>query len=243
MPMHSVRKPWKICVSSDLRWVLSAYEVDNSLEGWRELALQFVLEWCEALSPIYRQESQTGGRPRDTDTYFARQALADFANSMKAQAAKEGKSRRLGSKAATSFHAQLKRKAVRGVSERYRVPTIGTIRNWLGEPVVTPEFMKQYHVSRLMLVARTKGASHRVYDYQYAWIAQSFFQPFDACGECPCVDKAVSQTAWVRSAVFCRIGDFSVEKTTHRFLGWPLHPRKSRKRFLPNCPVPILGRL
>jgi hypothetical protein len=133
-----------------LNWLISVYGIDNTLEGWRELALRFVLDYCQHFFPLYRPELQTGGRPLDHERYFAHEALVDLANKMKLDAVKERKSTRVGSKAVAAFHAQLngkRRKAIRGISEQYRGPAIGTLRNWLNIPLVSPEYIKRHDAS------------------------------------------------------------------------------------------------
>jgi hypothetical protein len=144
-----------------LKWLFSNYGVDNL----SDLGLRLISEYCDWFSPVYRPEPQTGGRPLDRDNYFAHQALFGFANAMKADATREGRSStRLGSKAATAFHNKhkgIRKTAIRGVSEHYQFPSSGTLRNWLSESVPAPEWVKQLD-ARAKIDAATRKAALRL---------------------------------------------------------------------------------
>jgi hypothetical protein len=140
-----------------LKWLFSNYGVDNL----SDLALRLIPEYCVWFFPVYRQEPETGGRPLDRERYFAREALVAIANEMKIVAAREGKSTRVGSKAAKAFHALLnskQRKHIRGLSTEYLGPEIGTLQNWLNKPVAPPELVKQLNAREKIAAAIRKAA-------------------------------------------------------------------------------------
>jgi hypothetical protein len=126
--------------------LLDSYGAENSMDGWRDVALQLAIAYHPAFKVTKEQRLPVSGRPIETGPWFNRQSV--LARKRKLQSQDPAKTR-IDAKAAREVHNDLSRNEAmartrardQGVdtSAISKTPSVKTLQNSLASKVPFPE--------------------------------------------------------------------------------------------------------
>jgi hypothetical protein len=132
--------------------LLESYGADNTLEGWRDAAIQLALTYHPALIIKRNFRKAKSNRPVTAEPWLHRQAVLSRKRKLVADAKQRGLSTRVDAEAARQVHKELSRNEaaarlrLRGkdTSKIIRTPSAKRLQNLLTKKIPLPESLTTY---------------------------------------------------------------------------------------------------
>jgi hypothetical protein len=143
--------------------LLESYGADNTLDGWRDVAIQLAIAYHPALTIKKKFRTAKSSRPVEAGPWLNRQAVLSRKRKLVVAAKQRGASERVDAEAARQVHkdfatieaAARARQRGKDTSKIFKSPKAKTLQNLLTKKIAFPESLKSHdHIFEAFHLAR-----------------------------------------------------------------------------------------